>query len=452
MSEETRNVGARWARAGVASAPDGLSWRILVPGGADPAAAARACGRSVVSAGLMETGPDGVERLVRSAHVPMRDYDDQRLLFRLRRLAVRLPRLRQRDLEQGLSIEATPLEWPETPGASLRGRLARAARGAGVDSPLIPIAARLAQRGLAYATYQLHSLSGYDRWRVGLVNAPIHRFLDPLFRPQPEWFAPPGEQQYAADPFALPASAFDANAPAGAVRVFYEHFDYDAPVGRIDSVLWTPEHGFGAPREELSLDTHLSYPNVFEHEGSVWIAPESASTDTLTAYRWDGQAWTDPTVLIEDFRALDATFVEHEGRWWVFATNAREEPVHELHAWWADNRLGPYTPHPGNPLLLDPRAGRPGGSMFHHEGRLYRVAQDCSRTYGGAVVLAEVTALDATSFGQRVVRRLTPDSVGGGTGLHTLTACGDVTLLDVKDATSSASETRRRLARRLGLG
>ncbi len=88
--------------------------------------------------------------------------------------------------------------------------------------------------------------------------------------------------------------------------------------------------------------------------------------------------------------------------------------------------------------------------MFHHAGRLYRVAQDCSRTYGGAAVIAEVHQLDERSFGQRIVRRLTAESVGGGYGLHTLTACGSITVLDVKDRTPSVSETRRRVLRRFG--
>lgn len=444
------NLGADWARAGTANPPDGLRWRIVVPGGADPVSAARASHRAVISAGLLETGADGVERLVRSAHVPLRDYDDRRLLFRLRRLAVRLPTLRRTDLERGAEVAATPLEWPETHRLRER-RLHELARRPAGRSALVPVVARAIERGTTFLRYQTEALTTYDRWRVGIVDAPIHRFLDPCFIPDVAWYTLDSPQEYAADPFAAPASAFDAGAPPGALRVFYEYFNYDAPKGVIDAVDWTPEGGFGASHRSLEAPSHLSYPHVMAIDGTWWMMPENADAGGLRAYPWTGASWGTPTTILEDFRALDATWVEHDGRWWLFASNAREEPVHTLHVWHAPHPLGPFVAHEANPVLLDPRCGRPGGSMFHHEGRLYRAAQDGSHTYGGAIVLTEVTELTPRRFAQRVVRRISPALVGGGDGLHTLTAIGARTLIDVKDSRAVPSETRRRLLRRFGL-
>ena len=450
MNSPEPNIGAHWARAGTANPPEGLRWRIVVPGGADPVAAARASGRTVISAGLVESRDGGAERLVRSAHVPLRDYDDRRLLFRLRRLAVRLPTLRRTDLERDAEVVATPLEWPEQ-GRARERRLRALANRSAQRTPFVPVVARALERGATFLRYQTEALTTYDRWRVGMVDAPIHRFLDPCFRPSVAWHVLPSPQTYAADPFAAPASAFDPDAAPDALRVFYEHFDYDHPKGVIDAVDWTPSGGFSAPKRSLELASHLSYPHLLEVEGTWWMMPENADAGGLRAYPWTGEGWGEPRTILESFRALDATWVAHEGRWWVFASNAREEPVHTLHVWHADHPLGPFVPHAANPVLLDPRCGRPGGSMFHHEGRLYRAAQDGSSTYGGAIVLAEVTELTPTRFAQRVVRRIGPDLVGGGDGLHTLTAIGNRTLLDVKDSRAVPRETRRRLLKRFGL-
>src|SRR5213596_456309 len=55
--------------------------------------------------------------------------------------------------------------------------------------------------------------------------------------------------------------------------------------------------------------------------------------------------------------------------------------------------LGPWRPHPGNPVKVDVRSSRPAGGPFLFGGNLYRPAQDCSRTYGGGITINRVTHL-----------------------------------------------------------
>ena len=55
------------------------------------------------------------------------------------------------------------------------------------------------------------------------------------------------------------------------------------------------------------------------------------------------------------------------------------------------------------------RSARPAGPIFAHEGRLYRPAQDCSRTYGGAVVIHRIEALTPEIFREVAVARLDPE-------------------------------------------
>ena len=79
------------------------------------------------------------------------------------------------------------------------------------------------------------------------------------------------------------------------------------------------------------------------------------------------------------------------------------------------------------------RSSRPAGTPFRIEGALYRPAQDCSRTYGGAVAINRVDELSPTGFEERLVTRLCPDPAGPyPTGLHTICAAGDQTIIDGK--------------------
>lgn len=58
-----------------------------------------------------------------------------------------------------------------------------------------------------------------------------------------------------------------------------------------------------------------------------------------------------------------------------------------LNVWHAESPLGPWEPHPLNPVANGPRAAgfRNGGRLVEHEGRLYRFGQDCGETYGHKV-------------------------------------------------------------------
>jgi hypothetical protein len=118
----------------------------------------------------------------------------------------------------------------------------------------------------------------------------------------------------------------------------------------------------------------------------------------------------------------------------------------DLHLWYARNLLGPYQPHECNPVKTDVRSTRPAGTPFVHEGRLYRPAQDGSRTYGGAVALCRIDRLSPTEFEETVVRVVRPNREDGyPQGLHTVSACGDCTLIDGKRTTWVGREFLRQL-------
>jgi hypothetical protein len=88
-----------------------------------------------------------------------------------------------------------------------------------------------------------------------------------------------------------------------------------------------------------------------------------------------------------------------------------------------------------------------------HEGVLYRPAQDCSRTYGGALVLNRVTRLTETAFAEEVAVRVEPDRTGPyPDGLHHFVPFGDVTIIDGKRERFDAGTAARWARWKLGQG
>jgi len=153
---------------------------------------------------------------------------------------------------------------------------------------------------------------------------------------------------------------------------------------------------------------------------------------------------------------VDATLFQHDDHWWI----AGSEPgirgaSSELHLWYAPALEGPWRAHPGNPVKVDIRSARPAGTPFHHEGALYRPAQDCSESYGGRISLNRVRVLNPTVYREETIGTVEPESDGPYTrGIHTLSQVGDQTLIDGKRIVFVLEEFRRNarhfLSRALG--
>lgn len=195
-----------------------------------------------------------------------------------------------------------------------------------------------------------------------------------------------------------------------------------------------PGGGFGPVRRVLAEPFHLSYPNVFEHGGQVWMVPETAGAGQVRLYRAEDfpGGWVLDRVLLEGVPATDATFLEHEGWWWLFASVRAPggSSWDELHLYRSRDRFGPYEAHPLNPVVSDVRRARPAGPVARVGERLLRPAQDSSGWYGRALNVMEIVRLDWEGYEERPAARLEAGLVPGSFCLHTLEAKGGLEVVD----------------------
>src|SRR5438874_1213590 len=80
----------------------------------------------------------------------------------------------------------------------------------------------------------------------------------------------------------------------------------------------------------------------------------------LDAYRLETSsgAWHFHARLL-DAPAVDPTLLEHGGRWWLFCTLPGDDA--RLYVFHAANWHGPWVPHAGNPVKVDPSSSRAAG-------------------------------------------------------------------------------------------
>lgn len=171
---------------------------------------------------------------------------------------------------------------------------------------------------------------------------------------------------------------------------------------------------------------HLSYPLVFEWNGAYYMTPETASQRQVRLYRAVDFPfrWEYVATLLEDDDYLDPTPFFYQGRWWLFAgTNIKRNDMLRLYG--ATTPYGPWREHPCSPIVAgDARIARPAGRVVCHNGRLIRLAQDCSQHYGARVLAFEVVDLTAERYAERPwssAALLEPERSGWNQrGMHTL--------------------------------
>jgi hypothetical protein len=277
-------------------------------------------------------------------------------------------------------------------------------------------------------------LSLRDHWNIGVVDAPITKFLDPKFSPHVHWLPSQPSRGYFADPFHCPETG--ANNPKPTTSVMVEEYDYAGAKGSISWLSLRKEQGslrIDDRGSAIALPMHLSYPYIFRYDGVVYCVPECWQSHAISLYRAvdPPRVWQKLATLVDAFDGVDPTLFQHEGRWWLLCSSRHQGSLHNLFIWYADTLLGPWRPHDGNPVKNDVRSSRPAGTPFAHEGHLYRPTQDCSRTYGGRVLLNRINKLTPEEFAEELVREICPIAPYSD-GVHTLSSCGEMTLIDGK--------------------
>lgn len=292
------------------------------------------------------------------------------------------------------------------------------------------------------ARFHRNELRQHEEWNVGILYQPIQALLQEKPNLNARWIPSPSRGQYRADPFGYMVG--------DQLNLLYEKYDYAEGRGTLCRLRPKRDNVLKRSRTMLDTGTHLSYPYVLEHGNAVYVIPEQVSAGRVDLYRIDAEnEGMDHVVTLLHEALYDPTVVQFEGRWWLFGTKAPLSNV-ELFLYFSDHLEGPYMPHPLNPVKVDVRSARPAGTPFVHEGRLYRPAQDSSITYGGRVAINRIVTLTPTAFSEEVVRHIGPlKGSAWSKGMHTVSAVGDITLIDGKRYVRDVDQEKRVRQRKL---
>lgn len=207
--------------------------------------------------------------------------------------------------------------------------------------------------------------------------------------------------------------------------LFYEVLNEDTGQGDLAVSVSTDGENWTYQGVVLDEDFHLSYPQVFKHEGSIYMIPESCAAGSVRLYRATNfpTEWAFERTLIEK-PLVDPTIFRHEDHWWLFASPADD---------WDDLRLyfsktldpTDWKEHPQSPIVEgSKRFARQGGRIIREDGRLFRIAQDHKLHYGHQLWAMEIDRLTPEEYSETLTSRLPLLTAGGkgwnGIGMHHL--------------------------------
>ncbi|MEJ2541244.1 MAG: hypothetical protein P8188_14965 [Gemmatimonadota bacterium] len=258
-----------------------------------------------------------------------------------------------------------------------------------------------------------------EQWSIG-----IFRSDSPLrFSPRQAWFNPRFSAEavtdlparFVADPFLVKGDDL--------WYLFFEVYNNRTAQGDLAVATSRSLRSWDYAGVVLDEPFHLSYPYVFESEGSYYMIPESFETNSVRLYRADDfpSRWSFVTTLVEGRDYVDNSIVFHDGRWWLFSSVTSNDTLY-LHS--ADSLTGPWTEHPESPIVTDDlHRSRPSGRITEYQGRLYRYTMDVAPPQGTHRVMAyEITELTPTRYAERSAQDepvLAPSGRGwNGQGMH----------------------------------
>jgi hypothetical protein len=240
-----------------------------------------------------------------------------------------------------------------------------------------------------------------------------------------EWMSPADKTISHADPFIFKTDD-------GRINILFESVSSYSLNGKISLLVCNDLPDPVLEKVVLDTNAHLSYPYVFKENGNIYVFPESAFSGTLCCYEFDQvkRTFTNKKEIIQS-PLLDSTILKHEGKYWLFATMLGETFNSDLYIFYADNLLGPYTPHAGNPVKKALNGSRPAGNFIEVDGIIYRPAQNCSNYYGESITINKINTLTTTRFDEEEYMIIGPNKNDEfNYGIHTINAVDDIIIAD----------------------
>ena len=226
--------------------------------------------------------------------------------------------------------------------------------------------------------------------------------------------------KFNADPFYLESEN----------SLFIEKFNYLLGRGELAKYNFDTKE-MKSVRAENNI--HFSYPCVFEYQGSTYLIPEGAQSNCIKIYKKsDDDSLLEVTTVTEKFAGIDPTIIEHNGLWYIFATDGSTGSNSHLNIYYSKNPLNKWSEHSLNPVKINVQTTRGGGEIFKEGTSIIRPTQNCYPVYGTSLMFNKIELLTPDSFNEILIGEIEVPKNSKYSGIHTFSRNKDSYIIDLK--------------------
>jgi hypothetical protein len=214
--------------------------------------------------------------------------------------------------------------------------------------------------------------------------------------------------------------------------LFFEQWQNNITKGEIWCGLLGQDGSLTEVRPCLRQSHHLSYPQILEEHGEIFLIPESEEAGGVDLYRARNfpYDWAFETRLI-GFPCVDPTVFRCRDRWWMIVSPQCVKGVAAISWLFSAPRLtGPWLVHPAGPVAASADDARGAGPIFSYDAKMIRPSQDCGLSYGRALIFNEILSLDRESYAETAIARVDAGWKPGLAGVHTYSRLNDWEVID----------------------
>lgn len=267
----------------------------------------------------------------------------------------------------------------------------------------------------------------FKKWIIGIQHVDIREIIrNKSFNADIHWIHSKSFSKSYADPFLIKSD--------DEICILLEEFTFLRLDGKIS--LMTLDKDLRQLEYKVLLDTrsHLSYPFIYRENNITYVFPESGKSGKFSCYEFDHER--ESLTFRKDILnvpLMDATILKHDDKYWIFGILS-QSGTYDLQVYFSDRLLGPYTPHPQNPVQSGLNGTRSAGNFIEVDGRIYRPTQNCENRYGESITIQEITELSETVVSEKSYLDISvPKKKGNYSGMHaihTINALNNIIVVD----------------------
>ena len=225
---------------------------------------------------------------------------------------------------------------------------------------------------------------------------------------------------FKADPFYLESEN----------SLFIEEFNYLLGRGKL------AKYSFDS-KDLVNIQTnsslHFSYPCLFEYNKNNYVIPEAAQSNGITIYKKnEDNSITPVNTVVDNFAGIDPTIFEHNGMWYIFATDGSFGSNSFLNIFYAEDPLSNWSQHELNPVKINTQNSRGGGEIFKEGDSIIRPTQNCYPHYGTSLLFNKIVTLSPKEFKEKLIGEVKTSGESPYKGIHTFSRNKNSFIVDLK--------------------